>query len=111
MLLLLVSVVFFLTLGVGMVAGGFRRGSSAALDRVRDPSRPAGPALATRSGFSWIHIPRSVGELVQAGRGREQLKQDLVRAGIRAPNAEAIFFGMRVIAALAGLALVAGVMV
>ncbi len=56
------------------------------------------------AGFSWAsRIPRSVGELVQKGRGREQLKRDFVRAGIHSPNAEAIFNGMRVIAAIGGL--------
>ena len=111
MLVLLVGITFFLTLGIGVLASRYRGSSDAAsLNRLLDLARPR-EQERLRSGFSWSLIPRQVGELVQKGRGREQLNRDFIRAGIHSPHAESVFKGLRVIAALAGLALVTGAMV
>ncbi|MDQ6678263.1 MAG: type II secretion system F family protein [Acidobacteriota bacterium] len=111
MILLLTILTFSLTFGISAVlASRYWRRPNASLDRVLDSA--ALPSSGPRAPhFFLVQIPRLIGGAVNKGRGREQLKRDFIRAGIRSPHAESVFNGMRVIASIAGLAVVTAGMV
>jgi tight adherence protein C len=111
MLLLLAFLLFAAIFGISAaLASRYWGRPQAVINRVLD--RTEVPSASPPSpGFSWAHIPRLIGGAVQKGKSRDQLKRDFIAAGIRSPHAEAIFHGMRVIAAVAGLAVVTAVMI
>jgi tight adherence protein C len=85
-----------------------KRPSAAAVTRVLENAEC--PAARERPRqFSWVRIPRLVGGALRKSGDPEKLKQDFVRAGIRSPNAEAVFNGVQVIASVLGLLLLTGV--
>ena len=97
---------FIVTMGIFLGAARlFLKRPDAAVTRVlENTERPIKAARPQR--FSWSEIPRRVGSAIRKGRGAEKLKRDFIRAGIRSPNAEAAFNGIRVIASGLGLTLV-----
>jgi len=71
---------------------------NAVIDRVLDRTQPA--AAVRPQALSWNLIPRLIGQKVGKGRGAEQIRRDFIQAGIRSPHAEAIFNGLKFIAAI-----------
>jgi tight adherence protein C len=105
-LLGILAFVFIFGTGVALASLLLKR-PGAAVARVLDSAeRPA--AKTRRQPFSWAWIPRIIGGAFKKGRSREKLKHDLIRAGIRSANAEAVFNGARVISTVTGFALLTG---
>jgi tight adherence protein C len=102
---LVFAAIFGLTLAG---AAFFLRQPRDAVNRVLDNAERPAPKTR-RPRFSWARIPSLIGGAFRKGAGREKLREDFIRAGIRSPNAEAIFSGLRVIAAIAGLTILLGI--
>jgi tight adherence protein C len=106
--LLFAAIAFALSFALAVAtANRFLKRPRTAINRVLDNAeRPATSARTPR--FSWALIPRMIGGVVRKGGAKEKLQQDFVRAGIRSPNAEAVFNGVRVLSAVLGLTIFTG---
>lgn len=96
--------VFLGILGIATAANAFRSGSTTRLDRIR---KTEAPRVARASPFSSLLIgdddgvQRLLGRLGGGRAGTEvgALRQRLIRAGYRRPNAPAIYYGLRLLLA------------
>jgi tight adherence protein C len=79
----------------------FLKRPNAAVTRVLDSAAPVRAARVRK--FTWSQIPVRIGSLFRGGQKRDRLKQDLAGAGIKAPNAEALYQGAQVIGTALGL--------